>query len=320
MLNTPVRYGYFGMVLLVIALMLGQSSAADPVFVNSLDMRFVMIPSGTFMMGSHEPAEAVAVNPAYGDRPGKVKWYKREHPLHRVTLMRPFLLQETEVTVAQFRAFTTATGFRTDAERKGWGWGYGNGKWVWKQGVNWQAPGFDQGDDYPVTYISWYDAQAFIEWLNRKEKTVRYRLPTEAEWEYACRAGSKTPFYWGRKPDGRYANFADLNYAKVYPKDTYVNRGAGDGRAYTAPVASYRPNAFGLYDMSGNLNEWCQNWYSEYKGEDALDPRGPTEGKHRVLRGGSWCNIAGGVRSANRGRNTPSYGFSRTGFRIAWTY
>jgi sulfatase modifying factor 1 len=320
MINPPVRYGYFGMVLLVIVLLLGHSLAAAPTFVNSLGMRFVSIPSGTFMMGSRESAEAVAANPAYGDKPGNAKWYNREHPLHRVTLTRPFLLQEAEVTVAQFRAFTTATGFRTDAEREGWGWGYDNGKWVRKQGVNWQAPGVEQGDGHPAAFISWNDAQAFIEWLNLKEKTMRYRLPTEAEWEYACRAGSETPFYWGREPDGRYANFADLNYAKVYPQDTYVNSSADDGRAFTAPVASYQPNAFGLYDMSGNLNEWCQDWYCEYQSGDVLDPQGPADGKHRVLRGGSWCSIAGGMRSANRGRNTPGYSFSRTGFRIAWTY
>jgi sulfatase modifying factor 1 len=320
MINALLRYGCFGGVLLVIALWLGQSSNAALIFVNSLGMRFVLIPSGTFMMGSHESAAAVAVNPAYGDRPGKVKWYKREHPLHRVTLTRPFLLQETEVTVAQFRAFAIATGFRTEAEREGWGWGYDNGKWVKKQGVNWRAPEFDQDDDYPVTYISWNDAQAFIAWLNREGKTERYRLPTEAEWEYACRAGSETPFYWGREPEGRYANFSDLIYVKFYPMDMHVNSKVDDGRVYTAPVANYRPNAFGLYDMSGNLNEWCQDWYSEYEAEDALDPRGPAEGKHRVLRGGSWCSIAGGMRSASRGRNTPNYSFSRTGFRLAWTY
>lgn len=320
MINVQVRCWCFWVVLFVVILWFGQSSDAGPAFVNSLGMRFVHIPSGTFMMGSHEPAEAVSTNPAYSDKPGNANWYKREHPLHRVTITRPFLLQETEVTVAQFRAFAIATGFQTEAEREGWGWGYNNGTWVRKQGVNWQEPGFDQGDDYPVTYISWNDAQAFIEWLNRTEETVRYRLPTEAEWEYACRSGSETPFYWGLEPDGRYANFTDLNYTKAYPMDTYVNSGVDDGHVYTAPVASYRPNAFGLYDMSGNVNEWCQNWYFRYDTRDALDPRGPVEGNHRVLRGGSWCSIAGGMRSASRGRNTPNYRFSRTGFRIAWTY
>ena len=145
----------------------------------------------------------------------------------------------------------------------------------------------------------------FVQWLNQKEETARYRLPTEAEWEYACRAGSQTPFFWGAVPDGRYANFADAAFAGAHPNDPYVNRQYDDARVFTAPVGSYRPNALGLHDMGGNVNEWCQDWYGNYAAGDAQDPRGPSQGDHRILRGGAWCNMAAGLRSASRGRNTP---------------
>ncbi len=317
-----IRTAFFSLVFLIATLWGGPLSGADKAFVNSLDMRFVLIPAGTFQMGCRETAEAVAANPAYGDTSGKAGWYRREHPLHQVTLTRPFLLQTTEVTVGQFRAFVAATGYRTEAEGEGWGWVYSQGRreWIRQAGVHWQAPGFTQDDGHPVTYVSWNDAQAFIQWLNLKEKTARYRLPTEAEWEYACRAGNKTPFYWGSLPDGRYANFADAAYAAAHPADTHVNHSREDGRIYTAAAGSYLPNAYGLYDMSGNVNEWCQDWYATYTPGPATDPSGPAAGKHRILRGGSWYSIAAGMRSANRGRNTPGFSFSRTGFRLAWTF
>ena len=321
MTRMTARFACFGFVFLFIFLSEGALSGAEKNFVNSLGMRFVLVPAGSFMMGSHEPPSAVATNRAYGDVIGKDRWYAREHPLHKVTLSRPFLLQETEVTVAQFRSFVAATGFRTDAEREGWGWAYDpeTGQWIRRLGVCWHSPGFDQSQTHPVTYVSWTDARVFIDWLNRKEKTVRYRLPSEAEWEYACRAGTKTPFYWGREPDGRYANFADGRFARIYPQDAYVNRSADDGHGFAAPVGSYLPNPLGLYDMSGNVNEWCQDWYGQYTPGETIDSMGPARGRYRVLRGGSWCNFAAGIRSANRGRNTPGYSFSRTGFRLAWT-
>jgi formylglycine-generating enzyme len=297
-----------------------KASQSTTEFVNSIGMRFVHIPSGTFIMGSHESPESVAINLSYGDSAGEKSWYEREQPVHSVTITRPFLLQETEVTVAQFNTFVAATGYRTQAELNGWGWGYENGKWIKKQGITFRNPGFDQKDGHPVTGITWNDAQAFIEWLNLKEKTTRYRLPTEAEWEYACRAGSETPFYWGNQPDGSHANFADMHYAKTFPDDKFVNSKVDDGYVYTSPVTSFKPNAFGLYDMSGNVNEWCQDWYSSYKPADLTDPVGPKKGSYRVLRGGSWCSMAGGTRSTNRGKNTPDYSFSQTGFRVAWTY
>ena len=304
---------------LLIFSMSGISSGSEGKRIaNSIGMSFVLVPAGDFMMGSRESAEAVANNPAYSDKPGKVNWFKDEHPMHRVTLTKQFYLQTTGVTIDQFRVFVSATGYRTDAEKEGWAWAYDydQAKWVKKNGINWKNPGFPQKGDHPVASISWNDAVAFIKWLNRKEGTDRYRLPTEAEREYACRAGTDTPFYWGSSPDGRYANFGDLSYSKAHPKDKYINKSADDGYAYTSPAGSFRPNSFGLFDMSGNMYDWCSDWYGDYPSGHVTDPEGPSSGKYRVLRGGSWGNIAGSLRSADR-RGTP-YGRSLlTGFRVA---
>jgi formylglycine-generating enzyme required for sulfatase activity len=283
----------------------GQTADDERILSNSIGMRFVLIPAGTFMMGSPEAAESVAANPAYSDAPGLVKWYQDEHPLHRVTISRPFYLQETEVTLAQFRRFVSATGFRTDSE---------------KEGVNWQAPGFSQGDNEPVVYISRNDAEAFVAWLNKKEDTDRYSLPTEAQWEYACRAGTETPYYWGTLPDGGKANFADGSYSRAYPKHKGVNRSQEDGHVHTAPVARYPANPFGLYDMSGNAFEWCKDWFGEYSAAPARDPRGPAEGKRGVLRGGAWQTSAMAIRSAARASFDPGRRDNFTGFRVARTY
>ena len=308
-----------GAIVLALGLVLaGLANAGGKEFINSLGMRFVLIPAGEFMMGGEESPESVANNPAYNDKPGNKESFQREHPRHKVTISKAFYLQKTEVTVDQFRRFTVDTGYRTDAEREGWGSVLDDKqvKWVKKGGVNWKSPGFLQAGNEPVTFISWNDAVAFIAWLNRKEGG-RYRLPTEAEWEYACRAGTDTPFYWGNRPSGRQANFADSAFAKAHPKFQYVNRGVTDGYVYTAPVGSFPPNAFGLYDMSGNVFEWCQDWFGDYSSGHAVDPQGPSVGESRVLRGGSWFNVAYDMRSARRLGNTPDYRCYSTGFRVA---
>jgi sulfatase modifying factor 1 len=302
----------------------GQVRDDERILSNSIGIRFVLIPAGTFMMGSHEPAESVAANPVYSDAPGQVKWFQDEHPLHRVTISRPFYLQETEVTLGQFRRFVSDTGFRTESEKEGWGRARDGKKdhpgWVKKEGVNWQAPGFSQSDNEPVVYISRNDAEAFVKWLNNKENTDRYSLPTEAQWEYACRAGTETPYYWGMLPDGGKANFADGSYSRASPNDKYVNRNQEDGQVHTAPVARYPANPFGLYDMSGNAFEWCKDWFGEYSAAPVSDPRGPAEGKKGVLRGGAWNSSAMAVRSAGRSGFDPGNRDNFTGFRVARTY
>jgi formylglycine-generating enzyme len=310
-----------GAIVLALGLTLaGFVTAGEKKFVNSMGMRFVLISAGEFIMGGEESPESVANNSAYNNQPGHGEMFQKEHPQHKVTISKAFYLQETEVTVDQFRRFTTVTGYRTDAEREGWGPVLDDDqvKWVKKSGANWKSPGFLQAGKEPVTFISWNDAVAFIAWLNR-QKGDRYRLPTEAEWEYACRAGTDTPFYWGNRPSGRQANFADSAFAKAHPKFQYVNRIVTDGYVYTAPVGSFPPNAFGLYDMSGNVFEWCQDWFGDYSAGHAIDPQGPSGGKSRVLRGGSWFNVAWDMRSARRLGNTPNYRCYSTGFRVART-
>jgi formylglycine-generating enzyme required for sulfatase activity len=289
---------------------------------NSIGMELVLILPGNFMMGGEEDPESVAKNSAYGVQ-SKVMdiFYRKEHPQHRVTLTKPFYLQKTEVTVEQFRRFADESGYKTDAEREGWGMGMDiRGNSIKKDGANWKAPGFKQNYNEPVPMVSWNDAVAFISWLNKKEGTGKYRLPTEAEWEYSCRAGTDTPFYWGRIPSGKYANFKDVTYAKAYPKDPGGTKNVEDGYVHAAPVGSFLPNNFGLYDMSGNVQEWCQDWFGEYQSGQFTDPTGPSSGYQRVLRGGSWYLPASWIRSAfRRGVNpeTRSQGF---GFRVARDY
>jgi formylglycine-generating enzyme required for sulfatase activity len=289
---------------------------------NSIGMEFVLIPAGRFMMGGEEDPESVAKNSAYGGQPKVMEtFYKKEHPQHRVILTKPFYLQKTEVTVEQFRRFADESGYKTDAEREGWGRGVDfGGKPINKDGVNWKAPGFKQNNKEPVIMVSWNDAVAFISWLNKKEGTGKYRLPTEAEWEYSCRAGTETPFYWGKTPSGKYANFKDVTYAKAYPKDPWGIKNVEDGYVHPAPVGSFLPNNYGLYDMSGNVQEWCQDWYGVYPSGQVTDPTGPSSGYERVLRGGSCYLPIAWIRSAfRRGVNPGARGVG-IGFRVARDY
>jgi sulfatase modifying factor 1 len=282
-------------------------------FTNSVGMKMVLIPAGEFWMGSKlSPPEVVA---RYGGNEGLCQ---DEQPRHRVRITQSFYLAACEVTVGQFRQFADATGYQTDAEKEGWSYGWKDGKWGRQQGLNWRAPGFQQNFDHPVVCVSWNDAKAFCEWLGRKEGKS-YRLPTEAEWEYACRAGSDTEFWWGDEMDttGRVANVSDSKHWN--PGAGFKNMQMDDGYQFTAPVANYRANGFGLYDMIWNAWEWCQDWYGEgYYGQSpAEDPHGPQSGQYRVLRGGSWVSYAFNCRSAGRDRVTPDDRFSDCGFRVA---
>jgi len=196
-----------------------------------------------------------------------------EQPQHQVTFSQPFYLQTTPVT---------------------------QGQWQRVMGGN---PSLFQecGEDCPVENVSWEDVQDFIRKLNQIENTDKYRLPTEAEWEYACRAGNTQSYCFG---DGK----AELDRYAWY---------ADNSEKSTHPVSRLRPNAWGLYDMHGNVYEWCQDWYGKYSPGPVTDPKGPSTGGHRVLRGGSWDGEAGEVRSAYRHRLTPSYRYGHEGFRVA---
>lgn len=167
---------------------------------------------------------------------------------------------------------------------------------------------FQENGNNPVENVAWHDAQRFITELNRRLPGLYARLPTEAEWEYACRAGTTTPFSFGQRITPE-----QVNYHGDYP---CFGGEKGIYRQRTAPVGSLPPNPWGLYEMHGNVWEWCADWYAEYSSEPQLDPRGPDFGRMRVLRGGTWSDPARYARSATRSRIEPAYRPRSTGFRI----
>lgn len=272
--------------------------ACDKLIVK-LPADMVLIPAGSFMMGSDE-GEA------------------DEKPVHEVYI-DAFYLDKYEVTVAQFKKFVEAAGYKTDAEKEGWSWKWNGKEWEKVKGVNWRhdAEGKIIGSDrmnHPVIHVSWNDAKAFAQWAGK-------RLPTEAEWEYAARCGSKGYKYsWGNgNPVGKKGgNVADESAKRVF-KDWVIWEGYDDGYVFTAPVGSFEPNDFGLYDMTGNVWEWCEDWYDEnyYKNSPSRNPKGSTSGTYRVLRGGSWGNVPLVVRCADRNWVIPTYRDGVVGFRCA---
>jgi sulfatase modifying factor 1 len=290
---------------------------------NSLGMKLLLIPHGTFQMGS--PA-------------GEKGRYDDEDPRHEVQITKDFYLGRYAVTRGQFRRFVEATGYQTEAEKDGkGGWGYdetkdGKGGFPQKDTFNWRRTGFEQTDEHPVVNVSWNDARAFCEWLGRKEDKS-YRLPTEAEWEYACRAGTSTRFYSGDE-DGdlrQVANIADRSLAAKWDHSGLHNPAFKkaliswlgevswrDGYPFTAPVGQFRSNAWGLYDMHGNVFQWCSDWYDGkyYRRRPRVDPQGPEDGKFRVLRGGSWLDYPRYCRSGRRSGLDPTDRWHCIGFRV----
>jgi len=258
---------------------------------NTIGMKLIYIPPGTFMMGSPP------------DEPGRFD----AETLHEVTLTRGFYMQTTEVTVGQWKQFVADTGYAGDGKNYYECKGMGN------------PDGFSQDDSHPAVCVSWNEAREFAKWLNGKESTDRYRLPTEAEWEYACRAGTSTAYNWGDKADCSkmmYENDVGTSEDKCVE---YV-RQKGLSPDSIAPVMSYAPNSWGLYDMHGNVWEWCQVWYGkEYPSGSIIDPEGPSTGSGRVIRGGSWFSIARHCRSAYRPPASPGARDSNVGFRLLRT-
>ena len=239
-----------------------------------------------------------------------------------MTISRPFFLDRLKVTKGQFRKFVESTGYKTSAERDGrGGMGYtGNPKKFLARGpnFNWHHWGVDQNDDSPVVNVSWHDANAFCRWLSTKEGK-KYRLPTEAEWEYACRAGTTTRYYNGNDPEGltRIANVRNASTHRLLPGLPQSLR-SSDGHALTSPVGRLEPNNFGLYDMLGNAAEWCADWYDEnyYVNSPTLNPTGPPTGTRRVLRGEGWYAKPLDCRPARRLDAAPSHADAITGFRV----
>ena len=321
---------------------------------NSIGMKLTLVPSGEFMMGSGESAEATAAffnKTFYGSEVRKTKagmwevkadWFKDETPQHRVRITKPFCLGTYHVTRGQFRQFVADTKYKTDAEdieriiQRGMGdkpgadgwcldeerWRYLNRGYSWRLNheYSWRSTGFEQTDEHPVVCVSWNDAVAFCEWLSRKEGKT-YRLPTEAEWEYACRGGTTTRFSSGDDPEtlAKIGNIADATLKAKFPGQKYTIK-SSDGWLFTSPVGSFQPNAFALCDMHGNALQWCSDWYSEkyYATSPAEDPRGPDIGSnYRVIRGSSWFGWPFYSGSAFRGKSEPYYRSTQLGFRVA---
>jgi formylglycine-generating enzyme required for sulfatase activity len=229
------------------------------------------------------------------------------------------------VTRGQFRHFVNDTGYKTDAEKGAKpgasGWNPDTKEFGFNEQHCWRNVGFEQSDEHPVVSVSWNDAVAFCKWLSRKEGKS-YRLPTEAEWEYACRAGTTTRYFSGDDPEtlGKVGNVGDAT-AKVKLPNWKSTIKASDGYVFTSPVGSFHPNAFGLYDMHGNAWQWCSDRYgAEYYAASATDdPTGPDAGDARVFRGGSWFDGPSSARSADRGWSAPGDRDCSAGFRVART-
>jgi len=239
-----------------------------------------------------------------------------EKPRHQVTLTRAYALLATEVTQGQFRTFASAMAYRTLAEREGWGFVFDRDGYHRQDGLSWRVPGFFQEDDHPVVQVSWDDAAAYCAWAGG-------RLPTEAEWEFAARGGiDGARFVWGDTADGirtpKAANVADEAVRPHYPW-WVVFPNYRDGFSWTAPAGSFTANAFGLFDMAGNVWEWTADWYapSGYASSPAVDPRGPASGQSRVARGSSWGDEPLVLRISERSYQIPEHRSYFHGFRCA---
>ncbi|MGD0092955.1 MAG: SUMF1/EgtB/PvdO family nonheme iron enzyme, partial [Planctomycetota bacterium] len=267
---------------------------------GGVKMDMLLVPAGEFVMGSNDgPPE--------------------EKPVHNVKVSKPFYIGKYHVTVAQFRAFADGTKYRTEAEKCGKGQTWKDGGWKEVAGVNWQTPGFPQEDNFPACVITWNDAQEFCKWATERTAGVSPALekaggtpavrkwtvclPTEAQWEYACRAGTTTRYNSGDKD-------SDLE------QEGWFNNNSG---RHTNACGLKKPNAWGLYDMHGNVWQWVQDFFNDkyYTESPLLDPKGPANGAERVLRGGAWDDRPDNCRASRRHRDIPGGRYTSRGFRLA---
>jgi formylglycine-generating enzyme required for sulfatase activity len=290
-----------------------------------MDQQLTLIPPGKFMMGNHETPETSAKFAAeIGDVNSRPENYRDEQPRHLVTITQAFYLSTFEVTRGEFRTFVRDTQYRTDAERDGkGGLGYSQLSRTVEQhpDFSWQNPGYKQTDDHPVVNVTWNDATEFCRWLSMRE-SKQYRLPTEAEWEYACRAGTGGRTTAGNIPAAmeNEGNVGDISCQRIPGFSSYTGLfGFDDGHSFTAPVGQYRKNPFGLHDMHGNVWEWCHDFYDAdyYRTSPDQNPTGPETGEFRIYRGGGWMNGPAGCRSSRRGGPSPVSRCNRLGFRVA---
>ena len=258
----------------------------------------IPVPAGQFSMGTTPAAPGAAVEAS-------------ESPSHIVTVSS-FAIGQDAVTRGQFSAFVTAANYQSDAERLGGCFGLAGENWEFKPKVTWRRPGYPQDDDHPVVCITWNDANAYLKWLSTTTGK-KYRLPTEAEREYAARAGTTEAYWWGNSITLEQANFRD---------DAPAASGANKrpSRMATVPVRQFAANAFGLYNVHGNVWEWVQDCQHNNYRSAPIDGSAWTSncvGKRRGARGGGWADPAAGLRSVQRTWFEPDLPSYAGGFRVA---
>lgn len=266
---------------MLIILIADQNQPENLVDKKKMSENMILIKGGSFIMGdtwgSGDPDEI---------------------PKHQVTI-KDFYLCKYEVTKGEFREFVNKTGYKTDAEKYFGAYVWSGSKWEKYYDANWNKPYITQTDDHPVVCISWNDAISYCQWLSNVTGE-NYRLPTEAEWEYAARGGTI-------QNNSKFSGSDNVNSVAWYWNNS--NRS-------THPVGSKNPNSLGLYDMTGNVWEWCSDWYSEYSSYSIVDPNGPSYGTARIIRGGSFNDLVESVRISKRDRLEPNITLFMIGFRI----
>jgi formylglycine-generating enzyme required for sulfatase activity len=317
-----VRAAYLAFFLFVgmscISLVHAQTAASKSgtVFRDCPDCpEMVVIPSGSVAIGSgleettrENVPEAISA---------------RDRPLHDVKIVRPFAVGRFEITKAQYARFVREAGHTVEGGC--FVWDFVAGRWNQDLEKSWREPGFPQGENEPAVCVSWDDAKAYVEWLGHKTGK-RYRLLTEAEWEYAARAGSTTARYWGDSRDQACAHSNSFDRSAARSLATAEARknpdkffDCEDGRIFTAPVGSYQPNAFGLYDVIGNAWEWVEDCFHDTYDGAPSDGSAWTTGdcKYRVNRGGGWGNPPGYSRLGRRDKLVPDTHGNTIGLRVA---
>jgi formylglycine-generating enzyme required for sulfatase activity len=283
---------------------------------NGEELTTVLLPENLTTMGYRDD-ENVRINYHFSGHVGNR--IENEGPPRDVTVIKGLSMGKYEVTRGQFRQFVESEKYQTEAEldsEGGLGWEEVTKQFKKDKKYTWKNPGFEQGDDHPVVNVSWNDAVKFCEWLSKKHGR-QFRLPTEAEWEYACRADSETRFSCGDREEelAIFANIADESARKKFPRWNDVIY-AKDGFVFTAPVGRFKPNQYGLHDMHGNVWEWCQDWFGKYETDAMQEPLVPMTGTYKVFRGGSWSSSPVLCRAAFRGYRIPSERSNSLGFRV----
>jgi formylglycine-generating enzyme required for sulfatase activity len=303
---------------------------SQTIFSNSIGMSFVLVPKGQFFMGNKDSTlDLVKDFPKYEVH--RIAELDDERPFHQVKISKNFYMGKTEVTVGQFSHFLSETNYVPESIKDGTGaYGYSlehdkNRKEVddafagRDTKYSLRNPGFDQSSEHPVVNVSWNDAVAMADWLTKKEG-VRYRLPTEAEWEYACLANKQKRYSSSDNPEelSKLANIFDKDATSRWRRWGDFALESHDGYSFTSPVGSFRANAFGLHDMVGNVWEWVSDNYDDayYYHSDLTDPQGPDSSNVKVRRGGSWHTWSLYARCSYRNYNTPSSRYPLLGFRL----